>query len=252
MPARTDDALVLARYPFRERDLVVVLLTRESGQLRAVARRARGAHGQLAGVLEPLARVRVTYFRRAQSDLATLDEASLVRSAFPLAKEPAGWAAAQVLAELATVFCPEGQRAERAFRLLDHAVEALLGGGDPLAAAAYGELWFLRLAGVFPEMGSCGVCGAPLGAGPWLYDLRESRFVCAPHRPAGTVSRLSAAAVGWLSAASRAALEEVPTDVPEDALGWLQGLRERFTERELRSWAYLRLLLASDAPEAGP
>ena len=244
MAVRRDEAFVLARYPFRERDLVVVLLTRASGQVRVLARRARSARTSSASATEPLAHIRVTYFERASSEMATLDEASVTRSAFKLATEPEAWAAGQVVAELALLYCPPGQRVEPSFRLVERCVDRLLDGHDPASVAWYAELWFLRLAGVFPELGRCGACGAELPAGPRTFDPAEKRFVCAEHRPARAAVRISAAGVRWLEAASRLQLERITGSAPEDAGGWLVALREGFTEREVKSWRYLRHLLS--------
>ncbi len=246
MPSRRDEAFVLARYPFRERDLVVVLLTRAAGQVRVLARRARTLRSSQATAVEPLAHVRVSYFERAGSELATLEEAEVVRSGFPLAARPVAWAAGQVVAELALVYCQPGQRAEAAFRLVEHCLSSLLEGHAPEAVAWYAELWFLRLGGVFPELDRCGVCGRDLPAGGRIFDGAERQFACADHRPAGGTSRISPAGVAWLQAASRLPLERVTGPAPADAGRWLVGLRESFTEREIRSWRYLRLLLSEE------
>jgi len=243
MPSRHDEAFVLARYPFRERDLVVVLLTHRAGQVRVLARRARTLRSSQATAVEPLAHIRVSYFERTGSELATLDEAEVVRSAFPLAASPVAWAAGQVVAELALVYCQPGQRAEAAFRLVERCVSSLLDGHAAEAVAWYAELWFLRLAGVFPELDRCGVCGRDLPGGARTFDPAERQFACSEHRPAGAVVRISDAGVAWLQAASRLPLERVPGPAPADTGRWLVGLRESFTEREIQSWRYLRLLL---------
>jgi len=242
MPSRRDEAFVLARYPFRERDLVVVLLTRGSGQVRIVARRARTLRSSRATAMEPLALIRVTYFERAGAELATLDEAEVVRSAFPLASDPSGWAAGQVVAELALLYCPPGQRAEAAFRLVDRCVSCLLARHEPVSVAHYAELWFLKLGGVFPELDRCGVCAVNLPDGARVYDVVDRRFTCQEHRPAGSAVRISAAGARWLQRATRLTLEEVTDRAPEDAAGWLFGLREHFTERRVQSWRYLNHL----------
>ncbi len=251
MPLRRDEAFVLTRYPFRERDFVVVLLGRAAGQLRVVARRARSLRGAQATATEPLAHVRVSYFERAGSELATLDEAEVIRSAFDLARRPAAWAAGQVVAELALVYTQPGERAEPAFRLVERCVSCLLDGHDAEAVAWYAELWFLRLGGVFPELSRCGVCGVGLPPGPRLFDALEKRFVCAEHRPAGSVARISGAGVEWLQRASRLPLEEVGEAPPADTGDWLVSLREGFTERRVQSWRYLRLLLNDGGDKTG-
>ncbi len=244
MPSRTDLAIVLARYPFRERDLVVALLTRESGQVRALARGVRSARATGASATETLAKVRVSYFERLGRELGTLDEAEVVRSAFSLAAFPLAWAAGQVVAELALTYCPPGQRNEVAFRLVDLCLERLLGGQDPLAVVHYAELWFLRLSGVFPELDRCGVCGAALPPGARTYDQIERAFVCAEHGSQRPVTRLGAAGVAWLAGASRENLDAIAAPAPDDVAGWLAGLREHFTDRRLQSWRYLSHLLS--------
>jgi DNA repair protein RecO (recombination protein O) len=244
MPSRRDEAFVLARYPFRERDLVVALLTRRSGLTRIVARRARTLRSSQATAMEPLARIRVTYFERPGAEMGTLDEAEVMRSAFPLAAMSSAWAAGQVVAELALVYCQPGQRAEAAYRLVDRGLTCLLAGHDPETVAWYAELWFLRLAGVFPELDRCGVCGVELPSGGRAFDPTEKRFVCAEHRTPRASVRISAAGTRWLQEASHRALEEVSGPPPQDTGGWLVGMRESFTEREVKSWRYLRLLLS--------
>ena len=239
MPSRADEAFVLTRYPYRERDLVVVLLTRGAGQARLLARRARGVRAPLAAALEPLTLVRVSYFEKPQRELGNLDEASVVRSAFPLAAFPARWAAGQVVAELALTFCPPGQRAEPAFRLVDHCIERLLAGGDPLTVAHYAELWFVKLAGVFPEPERCGFCGEGLPAGSRWFDPSEGTFACAVHRPRRGALRLGEAGAEWLRRAVRLPVEAIETAAPPDAVAFLDAARRRFTERDLLSWRYL-------------
>jgi recombinational DNA repair protein (RecF pathway) len=172
-----------------------------------------------------------------------LDEAQLIRSAFNLAADPPAWAAGQVVAELALLYCPPGQRVEPSFRLMERCLTCLFGGHDAAAVAWYAELWFLRLAGVFPELDRCGVCGVELPQGQRTFDPVEKRFVCGHHRPGRAAARISAAGVRWLQLASKLPLEMVSEGAPEDVGAWLVALREGFTERQVRSWRYLRHLL---------
>jgi DNA repair protein RecO (recombination protein O) len=241
MATRSDEAIVLARYPFRERDLVVTLLTRKGGQVRALARHVRGARSSRAAALDPLALVRVSYFERPHSELATLDESSVVRGSFGLASSPAAWAAGQVIAELTLAFCPPGERAEEPFRLVDRTIAGLLAGIAPLVAVNYAQLWFLKLSGVLPELDRCGVCGAALAPGARTFDPREGSFVCALHPAPRPAERISAEGEAWLRAALRTALEATP-EPREDVASWLLGLTQHLAGKEIVSWRYLRLL----------
>lgn len=243
MPQHLDDGIVLTRYAFQERDWVVVLLTPKAGQVRLVARRARSLRGALAQAVEPLALVRVSYFEKPGAELGTLREAVLRRSAFALAGRPEAWAAAQVVAELALLYCPPGQPAAELFRLVDHCLEHLEAAGDPLAVAHYAELWFLRLGGVLPSLERCGRCERPLAGGPLVFDHAERVFTCPEHRPPAGALELPDAAARWLRQALRSRLEAMAGPAPPPLPAWLAGLRRHFTERDLASLPYLQSLV---------
>jgi len=243
MKLHTDDAIVLTRYPFRERDLIVVLLTRKTGQMRLVARRVRAGRNPLATALEPFAGLRVSYFQRAGAELATLNEAKLTRSPFPLAADPTRWAAAHVVAEMALICCPPGQALEPSFRLVDHCLTRLAAGLPALVTVHYAELWFLRLSGVLPEIGRCGVCERDLDGEARYLVGSEPAVVCAEHSPSPSGARLSPAAVSWLERAQRQPLGEIARACPDDGAAWMHALLRRFTDRDLVSWPSLVALL---------
>ncbi|HPC83275.1 MAG TPA: DNA repair protein RecO [Thermoanaerobaculaceae bacterium] len=245
MPQHLDDAIVLTRYGFQERDWVVVLLTPRAGQVRLVARRARSLRGGVAQAMEPLALVRISYFEKPGSELGTLREAVLRRSSFALAGRPAAWAAAQVVAELALQYCPPGQAAAEQFRLVDHCLEYLGSGGDAMTTAHYAELWFLRLGGVLPVPDRCGRCERQLPTGPLVADTAERVFVCPDHRPLVALLELPEPAARWLRQALRSRLEALAGPAPPPLPAWLSGLRRQFTERDLASLGYLQSLVGS-------
>ena len=82
MPPISSDAIVLRTFKLGESSKIVVLLTRERGKLRAVAKGARGARPRYQSSLEPLSEVRVSLYGRQGTELFRLGECELVRSAF--------------------------------------------------------------------------------------------------------------------------------------------------------------------------
>src|SRR6266545_2767444 len=82
MPLLSSDALVLRTYTLGETSKIVVLLTRERGKLRAVAKGARGGRPRYQSALEPLSEVRVSLYGRQGTELFRLGECELLRSAF--------------------------------------------------------------------------------------------------------------------------------------------------------------------------
>ncbi|HET8645040.1 MAG TPA: DNA repair protein RecO, partial [Vicinamibacteria bacterium] len=110
MPLLASDALVLRTYTLGETSKVVVLLTRDRGKLRAVAKGARGKRSRYQSALEPLSEVRVTLYGRQGTELYRLGQCELVRSAFPASQ--LGLESALTLsyfAELIDAFCPDGE-----------------------------------------------------------------------------------------------------------------------------------------------
>jgi len=207
VPVLSDDALVLDSHPFRDRHLVLALLTRTNGLMRGVLRGARGGKAPAAGAAQILSLVRVTSFISSRAELATFRELDLLTSSYPLAAEIERAAAAAVVAELLVTFCPLGEPAPRRFRLGQTLLEGLLRGADPHTAVAYGQFWSLLLGGVLPA----------LDAVPLADEARR-----------------------FLVACRRLPLDEIEATVPESARRWLDERVRVEAERPLRALDFLR------------
>jgi DNA repair protein RecO (recombination protein O) len=212
MPLHTGDALVLRTYRLGEADRIVVLLTRDRGKKRGVAKGARRSRSRFAGALEPLTSVRVGYFEREQRDLVRIDFADAVRS--PLSSSGGDACTyASYFAELLDEWAPENDPQERLFRLGVATLEALIAGGDARAVARYFEFWLLRLEGVYPSVSVCPRCGGGLAGGAVL-ETRSHWYVC-PACAAGSGGvHMSGAALRFLGENSRRS----PIEVSRQAL----------------------------------
>ena len=211
MALLTTEALVLRGYKLGETSKLVVLLTRERGKLRAVARGARGARPRYQSALEPLSEVRVTLYGRQGSELLRLGNAELLHSAFRAGTS--SLEAALVLsgcAELVDAFCPEGETEDKVYRLVVAVVRAAEAGATPELLGRYVEAWLLRLHGLHPQLDVCATCGAPLPSGRLAYHRPAHGFVCEGCGPA----------VGpALSPAARTMLVEIFRRPPESLTG---------------------------------
>jgi DNA repair protein RecO (recombination protein O) len=200
MPPLECDAIVLRCFDFGETSRIVVLLTRERGKLRAVAKGARGRRSRLQGSLEPLSELRVGLYGRQGAELFRLGGCELLASAFSGAGqglEPALFLS--YAAELLDAFCPEHQADERMYRLARAVVHALREGIDATVLARYLEAWLLRLSGLYPPLDACASCGGPLESGALRYHRAAHGFVCencgsasGPVLPAGARAFLNA------------------------------------------------------------
>jgi recombinational DNA repair protein (RecF pathway) len=150
MPVFDDDALILDHHPFRERHLIVAALTRCHGVVRGVLRSARGGKAPLAGSIQILSEVRMSFFRKAQAELATVQRVDLLTSSYPLARDFRLSTAGAVVAELLLTFCPLDEPAPRRYRLGASALAALLDSIDPDRVIAYVQYWVLQLGGLMP------------------------------------------------------------------------------------------------------
>jgi DNA repair protein RecO (recombination protein O) len=238
MPVIASDALVLRSYDFGETSKVVVLLTRERGKARAVAKGARGAHFRYRSALEPLSEVRVTLHGRQGAELFRLGACELLRSAFPASGrglEPA--LALSYFAELVDAFAQEGEVDDPVYRLATAVVRAVEEGGDVPLLARYIEAWLLRLHGVYPPLDRCSACGGGLPAGSLRYHAAAHGFVCDGCGPATgpVLPRGAREAIGaFFRRAPSSFLEADSAAAPLEAFHHdLIGLH---LERELRSY----------------
>lgn len=185
MALLTTEALVLRGYKLGETSKVVVLLTRERGKLRAVARGARGGRPRYQSALEPLSEVRVSLHGRQGAELLRLGQAELVHSAFRAGTRSLDSGLfLSACAELLDAFCPEGEAEDRVYRLALAAIRAAEAGADPAVLGRYLEAWLLRLQGLYPSLDRCASCARSLPAGSLTYDRAAHGFVCTGCRPA--------------------------------------------------------------------
>jgi len=222
MALLSTEALVLRGYKLGETSKVVVLLTRERGKVRAVARGARGGRPRYQSALEPLSEVRVTLYGRQGAELLRLGQAELLHSAFRAGTRSLD--AAMFLsgcAEILDAFCPEGEAEEKVYRLALAVVRAAEGGASPELLGRYLEAWLLKLHGLYPPLDRCSACGGALGAsGPLAYHRSAHGFVCRDCGPA-TGPELAADARRMLAGFFR---------LPPEALGVETGPAARALE----------------------
>jgi DNA repair protein RecO (recombination protein O) len=211
MALLTTEALVLRGYKLGETSKVVVLLTRERGKVRAVARGVRGGKPRYQSALEPLSEVRVTLYGRQGAELLRLGQAELLHSAFRAGTRNLDTALfLSGCAEMLDAFSPEGEAEDRVYRLALAVLQAAEKGASPDLLGRYLEAWLLRLHGLYPPLDRCAACGGALAAtGPLSYDRAARGFVCGDCSPASGPE---------LPAEARRLLAEVFRR-PPDALG---------------------------------
>ncbi len=243
MPPIHTDALVLRTYKLGETSNVVVLLTRERGKVRAVAKGVRGPKARGKAALQPLSEVRVGLYGRQGAELYRMGGCELLRSAFPAGG--LGAEAGLVLsyfAELLEGFALEGAAEDAVYRLAVAVLRAAEQGVESSLLARYMETWLLKLHGLYPSVNRCVTCQQPLPAGPLRYHRPAHAFRC---ESCGTASGpvLSSEARAFLGEVFAKAPNAVGAPLGADSAAlesFHQSLIEAHLERDLRSIRVLK------------
>ncbi len=238
VPEFSDDAVVLDAIPYRDRDQILSVLTREHGLVRGVHRGARSGKAPAAAATQVLSLVRVTAWRKPSAELATFRSVEAVRPSFSLARDMDRSAAAAAVAELLLGFCPADDPLPRHHRLAAAVAEELLGSGDPAALLAYVQVWVLQLGGVLPPLDACSACGSPLG-GAFHAHPADGLPLCPRCAPPGS-ERVDAAAAAFLRRALRVPPGSLAGGVPPGALRWLDRRVREEAHRPLKALEFFR------------
>lgn len=244
MDLRTAEAIVLEVIDLHDYDRIVTFLTRWHGKKRGVARGSRRKHSRFAGQLQPLAKVRITWFERASQELVRVSSVELVRTAHALEKDLEGLLLSSYLRDHMLEFAQEDEPGDHMFRLLDSTVEALLAGVDRDLATRYFEAWVLRLAGVFPAPDLCPECGRPLRSRGAVLPALAEGLVCRDCGGRGA-ERVTTEVLDFLTRITHESPARAAEDPPSPAaLEQVDKLcaevRRRFLQHELRSYAVIR------------
>lgn len=248
MPLLSSDALILRTYKVGETSKVVVLLTRERGKVRAVAKGARSGRPRYQSALEPLSEVRVGLYGRQGAELLRMGPCELLRSAYRAGERGLSEALhLSYFAELIDAFAQEGEAEDDVYRLALAVVRAALGGTDTGVLARYLEAWLLKLHGLYPPLDRCASCERALGPGGLDYDAESRGFVCGTCRRASG-PLLGESVRGFLAEIFRrgpAAVGAMPFEAARALPPFHEMLIGRHLERTLKS---LRVMKAAGTP----
>lgn len=219
MPLHSSEALVLRTYRLGESDLIVVMLTRDRGKKRGVAKGGARSRKRFGGALEPLTHVRMAYQEREQRELVRLQDADVLGS--PLTAGGEACTYASYFAELLDEWAPDNDPQERLYRLGVAVLEAMRVGVGAERLARYFEYWLLRLQGVYPSTHACPQCGTSLQGGAVL-EPRSHWFLCRQCASHGQGVSVPAAALQFLAEAAHVAPAALGgVNVSSEALGQL-------------------------------
>lgn len=222
---------------YRDRDLLLSVLTPDHGVVRGVFRRARGGRAPRAAATQLLSQVHCVIHQSASADLADFRDVNPITSSFGLTSDLATTTAAAAVAELLQTFCPPGEPAPRRYRLGVAVLKALLGGISPNGALAYTQLWLLILGGYLPPLESCSACGAPLTDTAVAAPLGEGLH-CLECAPSGR--RLGPGDLDILRSCLHSPPSMITGDPPAALQRWLDHVAQDSAERFLKALDFHR------------
>ncbi|MGW9404967.1 DNA repair protein RecO [Arthrobacter sp. NPDC055585] len=182
-----DEGVVLRTHKLGEADRIVILLTRNHGQVRAVAKGVRRTSSKFGARLEPFMVVDLQLSHGRSLDIVTQVQTKGAYGA-GIAADYARYTAAAAVAETAERLTDvDGESANAHYHLVIGAMAALGRGAHPpeLILDSY-LLRALATAGWAPSFTDCARCGAP---GPHsAFSAPLGGAVCPVCRPPGSAS----------------------------------------------------------------
>lgn len=231
-----DTAVVLRTYKLGESDRIVVLMTRQHGKIRAVAKGVRKTRSRFGSRVEPMSHVRVLLVRGRQLDIVS--QAESVEPLGPmlssLDRASQGIAALEAVEQLALEHEPN----ERLYTMAVGVLRTIAERPSPLTIPAF--YWKLLAAeGLEPQLDVCVRCGAAEpGVQLVAIDVREGGVVCRGCRSGIAVSAAALAIMREiLGGRLQAALARDESPATHEVSTLATRALEHHIERRLRAVA---------------
>lgn len=222
-------AIVLRTIEFSETSLIVTLLTREFGQISAIAKGARRPKGPFEGALDLLAVCRVVVHRKTTDTLDLLTEAKLHRrfrgGQKTLARLYGGYYVAEMLRLLTDQHDPHPEVYDLAIQTL----QQIDGDGCVATALLCFDAQALRMLGHSPGTDRCTDCGGDVTPTARIaFSLSAGGIVCGAcrSRQPQTIS-LRSTVLDEFRRLQNPALA-IPTEIPRPLYGELRALMNRY------------------------
>ena len=229
MSIRHDQGIVLRGYPFGEADRVVVIVSPNHGQVRAVAKGVRRTRSRFGGRLEPLTHVDLVLYQGR--NLATVTQVSVIE-AFPRIRQDLDAVmVAGTMAEAVGKVVVEEEPSHRVFLLLLRGLRALEDGAGGMDLMASFLLKLSDAIGQAPALEHCAACGTDDRVG--RFSMAGGGLICERCDTGGTIRLRDGLTehLARLSAADLSGFTSPDSKLATDAA----GLARRFVEYHIDS-----------------
>jgi len=187
MPLIETESVILKTYNLAEADKIVLLLTRDHGIVRGVAKGAKRLKSRFGSSLEPFSVVRATYFQKEVLELVSIQKLDLIDSYFEVASDPDFLQKFSYLTDILVGSLPPQDPSETLYRMTRACLSAAAEFPQTLSEIGfYFEVWLLKLTGYLPQWKKCSDCAREFGTDEFAGLNADQELVC------GRCRRLSA------------------------------------------------------------
>ena len=226
-----EKAVVLRSYKFGEADRIIVLLSQNSGKIRAVAKGIRKTTSRVGARLETLSHVDVQLYRGR--DLDTVRQVELIDTHTTMRVNLKRLEQGLSMVEAVDKLTPDREPVPHIYDMLSRALRSLNDAASPLIVGAF--YWkLLASEGVAPALDDCVRCGSDTEL--CALDMQEGGVLCQSCRSGAGVSESALDILRQISSgglAAALALDESPAVREVNQLAMM--LMEAHLERRLRS-----------------
>ena len=152
-----DKGVVLRTYKLGEADRIIVLMTRDHGKVRAVAKGIRKTKSKIGARLEPMAHVELLLYRG--KDLDVVSQVETIDSAPALHDDLDRMTQAMAVLEAVDLAAQDRETSSELYDMLVGALRSLTINPSPMLLAGF-YLKMLALEGVGPQVVECVGCGS--------------------------------------------------------------------------------------------
>ncbi len=214
MAVQKTKAIVIGYHPLGEADRIVVFLSEDFGNVRAVARGIRKVKNRLCGRLEILSCGSLVFYERPGKDLHVVNSFDTIESFQVLREDLMKMTYCSYLAELVQRVDLSGEPDSDVFELLLGVMFMMKATDDPEMLARVFEIRFLTGAGFSPQLDSCLECSRDVGNATSLgFSVSRGGVLCSEcNSTAGQTSvfSISRGTVEMMKRMQRTSLELIP------------------------------------------
>ena len=234
MPLYRDEAVVLRTHKLGEADRIVTMLSRQHGQIRAVAKGVRRTASKFGSRLEPFMAVDIQLFEGRNLDTVSQVE-TIGAYGREIMADYAAYTAAHAMVEAAERLTAEVGSTQQYLLLLGGLRSLSRAEHDPSLTLDSYLLRALSLSGWAPNFDNCVGCGAPGPHGAFVMAI--GGVVCENCKPPGAASLdpESVSLLGALLAGDWDFAEQASQRARSNASGIVAAYSQWHIERGLRS-----------------